>query len=72
MTMVSVTLVTLLRKGNSALAFTAAASFLINTDWTTYSGEVQISYFTQMMGHPVGLFSNSRTTEDYQSASDSR
>jgi len=33
-----------------ALAFNTAASFTTNTNWQNYSGEVVMSYFTQMTG----------------------
>src|SRR5277367_1072417 len=33
-----------------ALAFNTAASFTTNTNWQNYSGEVVMSYFTQMAG----------------------
>ncbi len=34
----------------STLAFNTAASFTTNTNWQAYSGEVIMSYFTQMVG----------------------
>ena len=42
------------------LAFNTAVSFVTNTDWQAYSGEVAMSYFSQM----VGL-----TTQNFLSAS---
>ena len=35
---------------SQALAFNTAASFTTNTNWQNYSGEVVMSYFTQMAG----------------------
>lgn len=39
-----------------ALAFSTAASFVTNTDWQAYSGETQMSYFSQMMAITVQDF----------------
>lgn len=38
------------------LAFNTAISFITNTNWQAYSGEAQLSYFTQMMGLTVQNF----------------
>lgn len=38
------------------LAFNTAISFITNTNWQSYSGESQISYFTQMIGLTVQNF----------------
>ncbi|QHQ60109.1 potassium-transporting ATPase subunit KdpA [Anaerocolumna sedimenticola] len=38
------------------LAFNTAVSFITNTNWQAYSGESQLSYFTQMLGLTVQNF----------------
>jgi K+-transporting ATPase ATPase A chain len=38
------------------LAFNVAASFVTNTNWQSYSGEVTMSYLTQMLGLTVQNF----------------
>ncbi|WP_455714251.1 potassium-transporting ATPase subunit KdpA [Anaerosporobacter sp.] len=38
------------------LAFNTAVSFITNTNWQAYSGESQLSYFTQMIGLTVQNF----------------
>lgn len=38
------------------LAFNTACSFITNTNWQSYSGELQLSYITQMMGLTVQNF----------------
>ena len=38
------------------LAFNTAVSFITNTNWQVYSGEAQLSYFTQMIGLTVQNF----------------
>lgn len=38
------------------LAFNTAVSFITNTNWQSYSGEAQMSYFTQMIGLTVQNF----------------
>lgn len=38
------------------LAFNTAVSFITNTNWQSYSGEVQLSYFSQMLGLTVQNF----------------
>lgn len=38
------------------LAFNTAVSFITNTNWQAYSGEAQLSYFTQMIGLTVQNF----------------
>lgn len=44
-------------KGTSwDLAFNTAVSFITNTNWQSYSGEAQLSYFTQMIGLTVQNF----------------
>lgn len=44
-------------KGTSiSLAFNTAVSFITNTNWQAYSGEAQLSYFTQMIGLTVQNF----------------
>lgn len=44
-------------KGTSwHLAFNTAVSFVTNTNWQSYSGESQLSYFTQMLGLTVQNF----------------
>lgn len=39
-----------------SLAFNTAVSFITNTNWQAYSGESQLSYFTQMIGLTVQNF----------------
>lgn len=39
-----------------SLAFNTAVSFITNTNWQAYSGEAQLSYFTQMIGLTVQNF----------------
>lgn len=41
---------------NSDVAFNTAVSFVTNTNWQVYSGEVCLSYFTQMVGLAVQNF----------------
>ncbi|MGD9593123.1 MAG: potassium-transporting ATPase subunit KdpA [Candidatus Berkiella sp.] len=41
---------------SSDLAFNIAASFVTNTNWQSYAGEVTLSYFSQMMGLGVQNF----------------
>ena len=41
---------------SSDLAFNTAASFATNTNWQSYSGEVTLGYFTQMLGLTVQNF----------------
>lgn len=49
-------------KGLSAdLAFNAAMSFVTNTNWQSYSGEVALSYFSQMAGVTVQNFLSAAT-----------
>jgi K+-transporting ATPase ATPase A chain len=44
-------------KGTSwHLAFNTTVSFITNTNWQSYSGESQMSYFTQMLGLTVQNF----------------
>ena len=44
-------------EGNSwHLAFNTASSFITNTNWQAYSGENELSYFSQMMGLTVQNF----------------
>lgn len=44
-------------KGTSwDLSLNAAISFITNTNWQAYSGEAQLSYFTQMIGLTVQNF----------------
>ncbi|PYE82287.1 potassium-transporting ATPase subunit KdpA [Pseudoroseicyclus aestuarii] len=43
------------------LAFNTAASFVTNTNWQAYSGEVQLSYLSQMMGLTVQNFASAAT-----------
>jgi K+-transporting ATPase ATPase A chain len=44
-------------KGTSwHLAFNTAVSFVTNTNWQSYAGESQMSYFTQMLGLTVQNF----------------
>ncbi len=38
------------------LAFNTAISFVTNTNWQAYSGEIKLSYFTQMIGLTVQNF----------------
>lgn len=38
------------------LAFNTAISFITNTNWQSYAGELQLSYLTQMMGLTVQNF----------------
>ena len=42
-------------------AFNAAISFTTNTDWQSYSGEVTMSYFTQMLALTVQNFFSAAT-----------
>lgn len=44
-------------QGNSwDLAFNTAVSFITNTNWQAYSGEIGLSYFSQMLGLTVQNF----------------
>lgn len=43
------------------LAFNTAVSFVSNTNWQAYSGEVSLSYFSQMMGLSVQNFVSAAT-----------
>ena len=43
------------------LAFNAAMSFVTNTNWQSYSGEAQLSYFSQMTGLTVQNFLSAAT-----------
>lgn len=43
------------------LAFNTAASFVTNTNWQAYSGEVQLSYLSQMVGLTVQNFTSAAT-----------
>lgn len=43
------------------LAFNTAASFVTNTNWQAYSGESQLSYFSQAMGLTVQNFISAAT-----------
>lgn len=43
------------------LAFNTAASFVTNTNWQAYSGEAQLSYFSQMAGLTVQNFLSAGT-----------
>ncbi len=43
------------------LAFNTAISFVTNTDWQAYSGEAQLSYFSQMAGLTVQNFLSAGT-----------
>ena len=43
------------------LAFNTAASFVSNTNWQSYSGEVTMSYLTQMLGLAVQNFLSAAT-----------
>ncbi len=50
------------RQGLSiGLAFNTAASFVSNTNWQAYSGETQLSYFSQMLGLTVQNFVSAAT-----------
>lgn len=44
-----------------ALAFNTAASFMTNTNWQSYAGEVTMSYFSQMVGLTVQNFVSAAT-----------
>jgi K+-transporting ATPase ATPase A chain len=43
------------------LAFNTAASFVTNTNWQAYSGEITMSYFTQMAGLAYHNFTSAAT-----------
>jgi len=43
------------------LAFNTAVSFVTNTNWQSYAGEVTLSYFTQMFGLTVQNFLSAST-----------
>lgn len=43
------------------LAFNTAISFMTNTNWQAYSGEVSLSYFSQMVGLTVQNFLSAAT-----------
>ncbi len=43
------------------LAFNTAVSFMTNTNWQAYSGEAQLSYFSQMAGLTVQNFVSAAT-----------
>lgn len=43
------------------LAFNTAVSFITNTNWQAYSGEAQLSYFSQMAGLTVQNFVSAAT-----------
>lgn len=43
------------------LGFNTASSFMTNTNWQSYSGEVTLSYFTQMLGLTVQNFVSAAT-----------
>lgn len=43
------------------LAFNTATSFMTNTNWQAYGGEVTLSYFTQMIGLAVQNFVSAAT-----------
>ncbi len=43
------------------LAFNTAVSFVINTNWQSYSGETTMSYLTQMLGLTVQNFLSAAT-----------
>jgi K+-transporting ATPase ATPase A chain len=43
------------------LAFNTAASFVTNTNWQSYSGEITLSYLTQMLGLTVQNFVSAAT-----------
>ncbi|WP_436784894.1 potassium-transporting ATPase subunit KdpA, partial [Streptomyces sp. URMC 126] len=43
------------------LAFNTAISFVTNTNWKAYSGEVQLSYLSQMVGLTVQNFVSAAT-----------
>jgi len=45
----------------AALAFNTAASFMTNTNWQSYAGEVTVSYLTQMLGLAVQNFVSAAT-----------
>jgi len=40
------------------LAFNTAVSFMTNTSWQSYSGEITLSYFSQMLGVAVQSFTS--------------
>jgi len=42
-------------------AFNTAASFVTNTNWQSYAGEITLSYFTQMVGLTVQNFVSAAT-----------
>lgn len=44
-----------------ALAFNTAVSFMTNTNWQAYSGELQLSFFSQVMGLTVQNFVSAGT-----------
>lgn len=44
-----------------ALAFNTAVSFMTNTNWQSYAGEITLSYFTQMVGLSVQNFVSAAT-----------
>ncbi|AJY46859.1 potassium-transporting ATPase subunit KdpA [Martelella endophytica] len=44
-----------------AIAFNTAISFVTNTNWQAYSGEAQLSYFSQMVGLTVENFLSAAT-----------
>lgn len=46
---------------NWALALNTAISFVTNTNWQSYAGEVTMSYFTQMIGLTVQNFLSAAT-----------
>lgn len=46
---------------NFPLAFNTAISFMTNTNWQAYSGEVSLSYFSQMFGLGVQNFLSAAT-----------
>jgi K+-transporting ATPase ATPase A chain len=49
-------------KGLSApAAFNAAVSFVTNTNWQSYSGETQLSYFSQTVGLSLQMFLSAAT-----------
>jgi K+-transporting ATPase ATPase A chain len=43
------------------LAFNTAVSFVTNTNWQAYTGEAQLSYFSQMVGLTVQNFASAGT-----------
>lgn len=43
------------------LSFNTAASFATNTNWQAYSGEAQLSYFSQFMGLTTQNFVSAAT-----------